>query len=103
MIEPINVYDDDAGSRILSRGGAGRTTPAPRRRCASAPTSPRRHGGSSRRADKKKAQLNCIRHLLSQLDYAEVERPPIDLPQRVRHSDHLRHPVPELMMVPKTH
>ena len=53
--------------------------------------------------DKKKARLNCIRHLLSQLDYAEVERPPIDLPQRVRHSDYLRHPVPESMMVPETY
>jgi polyphosphate kinase 2 len=53
--------------------------------------------------DKKKARLNCIRHLLSQFDYAEVERPPIDLPQRVRHSDYLRHPVPESMMVPETY
>jgi polyphosphate kinase 2 len=50
--------------------------------------------------DKKKARLNCIRHLLSQFDYAEIERPAIELPERVRHADYLRHPVPASMTVP---
>ncbi len=35
--------------------------------------------------DKKKARLNCIHHLLSQMSYREVEREPIVLPERQRH------------------
>ncbi|CAN5700337.1 polyphosphate kinase 2 [soil metagenome] len=50
--------------------------------------------------DKKRARLNCISHLLSQLPYEEVPRPVIDLPQRVRHPDYSRHPVPAIMHVP---
>ncbi|MDR3004422.1 MAG: polyphosphate kinase 2 [Acidovorax sp.] len=53
--------------------------------------------------DKKQARLNCIRHLLSQFDYSEVQRPEITLPERVRHADYIRHPVPEDMMVPKVY
>ncbi|QTD44087.1 polyphosphate kinase 2 [Ottowia testudinis] len=51
--------------------------------------------------DKKKARLNCITHLLSQLPYEEVERPEVVLPPRVRHEDYVRHPVPDSMMVPQ--
>jgi len=51
--------------------------------------------------DKKKARLNCIHHLLQQMPYGEVERPPVVLPARVRHADYLRHPVPEEMVVPE--
>jgi polyphosphate kinase len=50
--------------------------------------------------DKKKARLNCIHHLLSQIPYQEVERDPIILPQRVRNPDYLRGPVPKEMHVP---
>jgi polyphosphate kinase len=50
--------------------------------------------------DKKKARLNCIAHLLSQFDYHEIERPEVVLPQRVRHDDYFRLPVPDAMMVP---
>jgi polyphosphate kinase len=50
--------------------------------------------------DKKRARLNCIRHLLGQMPYAEVERPAIELPERERHEDYLRHPVPQEMVVP---
>jgi polyphosphate kinase len=50
--------------------------------------------------DKKKARLNCIHHLLSQIPYQEVEREPIILPQRVRNPDYLRGPVPKEMHVP---
>jgi polyphosphate kinase 2 len=53
--------------------------------------------------DKKRARLNCIHHLLSQLDYTEVEHPSVSLPARVRHPDYLRHPVPSSMMVPETY
>jgi hypothetical protein len=51
--------------------------------------------------DKKRARLNCIQHLLSLFDYHEIERPPVTLPERVRHPDYLRHPVPAETMVPE--
>jgi polyphosphate kinase 2 len=50
--------------------------------------------------DKKRARLNCIHHLLSQVPYGEVERPPVVLPERVRHPDYSRGPVPQEMHVP---
>jgi hypothetical protein len=50
--------------------------------------------------DKKKARLNCIHHLLSQIPYGEVERAPVVLPQRVRNPDYIRGPIPEEMCVP---
>jgi polyphosphate kinase 2 len=51
--------------------------------------------------DKKRARLNCIAHFLSQLPYFEVEHPPISLPQRERHEDYLRQPVPASVIVPE--
>lgn len=51
--------------------------------------------------DKKKARLNCIHHLLSQVPYTEVERPTVVLPPRERHEDYIRHPVPAEMIVPQ--
>jgi polyphosphate kinase len=50
--------------------------------------------------DKKKARLNCIRHLLSQVPYAEIEHEPITLPNRVHNPNYSRHPVPVEMFVP---
>ena len=50
--------------------------------------------------DKKKARLNCIHHLLSQIPYAEIEREPVVLPDRVHNPDYLRHPVPKDLFVP---
>ncbi|MFG5119283.1 polyphosphate kinase 2 [Methylorubrum sp. POS3] len=50
--------------------------------------------------DKKRARLNCISHLLDQVPYGTVEHPPVVLPDRVRHADYLRHPVPPDMFVP---
>jgi len=51
--------------------------------------------------DKKKARLNCIRHLLSLVPYQDIPREPVVLPQRERHADYLRHPVPKEMIVPE--
>lgn len=51
--------------------------------------------------DKKKARLNCIAHLLSQLPYQELPRPAVLLPARVRHPEYLRHPLPADMYVPE--
>lgn len=51
--------------------------------------------------DKKKARLNCITHLLSQIPYQEIDHPVITLPKRVHNPDYLRGPVPKNMYVPE--
>jgi len=51
--------------------------------------------------DKKKARLNCIAHLLSQLPYQDVPHPAVVLPARVRNPEYLRQPVPASMYVPE--
>ena len=53
--------------------------------------------------DKKKARLNCIHHLLSRMPYKEVEHAAIVLPERERHEDYVRHPVPANMIVPEVY
>ena len=53
--------------------------------------------------DKKKARLNCIHHLLSQLPYQEVPHAPVVLPERVRNPEYLRQPVPASMYVPEVY
>jgi len=53
--------------------------------------------------DKKRARLNCIHHLLSQVPYHDVEHPPIELPDRVFNPDYLRQPVPDEMYVPEVY
>jgi len=50
--------------------------------------------------DKKRARLNCMSHLLSQIPYREVAHQPVVLPARVRNPDYLRGPVPAEMYVP---
>ena len=53
--------------------------------------------------DKKKARLNCIHHLLSQVDYHEVEQPQVLLPDRLRNPEYIRGPVPQEIMVPQVY
>ncbi|UDF29715.1 UNVERIFIED_ORG: polyphosphate kinase 2 [Roseateles sp. XES5] len=53
--------------------------------------------------DKKKARLNCIAHLLSQVPYEDVPKTQIDLPERVRHDDYVRHEPPDEMYVPEAY
>lgn len=50
--------------------------------------------------DKKRARLNCISHLLSQIPYQEVAHEPVALPPRIRNPDYLRGPISEQMFVP---
>jgi polyphosphate kinase len=50
--------------------------------------------------DKKRARLNCIAHLLTQIPYQEVQHDPIVLPARVHNPDYHRTPVPKEMYVP---
>jgi polyphosphate kinase 2 len=51
--------------------------------------------------DEKRARLNCIAHLLTVLPYEEVVKPVVELPERLRHPDYTRHPVPASMFVPE--
>ncbi len=53
--------------------------------------------------DKKKARLNCIHHLLQQMPYQETEHPSVVLPERVRHQDYVRNPVPQNIVVPEVY
>jgi polyphosphate kinase 2 len=53
--------------------------------------------------DKKKARLNCIHHLLSQLPYQEFVQPTIMLPPRERNDDYVRRPVPNEILVPEVY
>jgi polyphosphate kinase len=50
--------------------------------------------------DKKKARLNCIHHLLSQIPYQEVGHVAPDMPARMHNPNYLRGPVPKEMYVP---
>jgi polyphosphate kinase 2 len=50
--------------------------------------------------DKKKARLNCISHLLTQIPYGHIERPEVILPERVHNPDYTREPIPKEMYVP---
>jgi polyphosphate kinase 2 len=50
--------------------------------------------------DKKRARLNCIRHLLSQIPAGEILQEPITLPERVHHPNYIRGPIPKEMLVP---
>jgi polyphosphate kinase len=50
--------------------------------------------------DKKKARINCIAHLLTQIPYQEVEHAHIELPERVHNPDYIRGPIPPEMYVP---
>jgi polyphosphate kinase len=53
--------------------------------------------------DKKRARLNCIHHLLTQIPYEEVPRDPVVLPDRVHNPNYFRAPVPDDMHVPSVY
>ena len=53
--------------------------------------------------DKKRARLNCIHHLLTQIPYAETRASPVVLPAREFNADYLRSPVPEQIIVPSVY
>lgn len=51
--------------------------------------------------DKKRARLNCIDHLLSQIDYEAVEHQEITLPDREFNADYERSVMPKNLYVPE--
>src|SRR5215470_5848035 len=50
--------------------------------------------------DKKRARLNCIAHLLTQVPYQDVQHNSVVLPDRVRNPNYHRGPIPKEMYVP---
>jgi polyphosphate kinase len=50
--------------------------------------------------DKKRARLNCISHLLSQVPYRELSHDPVELPERIHDPQYARTPIPRTMYVP---
>jgi polyphosphate kinase 2 len=52
--------------------------------------------------DKRRARLNCIRHLLSQIPYEDVTRPSVDLPPRPdSRAGYIRPPIVDQNIVPQ--
>ena len=52
--------------------------------------------------DKRRARLNCIRHLLSQIPYKDVTKPPVALPERpLNRSGYVRPPIGDQNIVPQ--
>ena len=53
--------------------------------------------------DKKKARLNCIHHLLTQVPFHDVDRERITLPERIHHEDYYRNrSLPRCLCPPST-
>jgi polyphosphate kinase len=53
--------------------------------------------------DKKRARLNCIHHLLSQIPYQDLPSEQITLPARVHNPDYSRAPLPKDIYVPEVY
>ncbi|SEQ02220.1 polyphosphate kinase 2, PA0141 family [Devosia sp. YR412] len=49
--------------------------------------------------DKKRARLNTIAHLLEAIPYGDVPKQDVVLPERIRHPDYARGPIPKEMKV----
>lgn len=50
--------------------------------------------------DKKRARLNCIHHLLSQIPYGEVPQDTVELPERLHSDEYKRNELPQEVFVP---
>jgi polyphosphate kinase 2 len=53
--------------------------------------------------DKKRARLNCIHHLLSQIPYSELSRTPVRLPTRIHDPNYARAPLSKDLYVPEVY
>src|ERR1700691_3885561 len=53
--------------------------------------------------DKKRARLNCISHLLTQIPYGDVTHQSVVLPERIHDPAYRRDNIPEEMFVPKVY
>ncbi|MEO9592980.1 polyphosphate kinase 2 [Rhodopirellula bahusiensis] len=50
--------------------------------------------------DKKRARLNCIHHLLSQIPYGDVAQDEVTLPDRLHSDEYKRNEIPQEVIVP---
>ena len=50
--------------------------------------------------NKKRARLNCMRHILSMIPYEDLTPPPVKLPKRQDDSEYMRPPMSTMTMVP---
>ena len=50
--------------------------------------------------NKKRARLNCMRHILSMIPYKDLTPPPVELPKRQDDSGYIRPPMASMTMVP---
>jgi hypothetical protein len=53
--------------------------------------------------DKKRARLNCIRHLLSMIPYEDLTPEPIELPALPDKSGYVRPPITDQTFVPEVY
>lgn len=53
--------------------------------------------------DKRRAHLNCIQHILSQIPYEEVAFEPIELPKLDKHTSYVRPPMSDQTFVPEVY
>ena len=53
--------------------------------------------------DKRRARLNCLRHILTKVPWQDMTPPAIDLPPRPEHTDYLRPPINEQFFVPNSY
>ncbi len=52
--------------------------------------------------DKQRARLNCIAHLLNQIEYEDIiTNQKLEIPERQKHSDYIRKPIPVENIVPE--
>jgi hypothetical protein len=51
--------------------------------------------------DKKRARLNCIKHLLSMMPYKDLTPEPIELPKRQPAAGYVRPPMSDQTFVPE--
>jgi hypothetical protein len=86
----------------LESRAAGSSTRAARTRCSATRTSSTRLWVVEA-DDKRRARLNCIAHLLSLVDYADLTPPPIELPPRQEHEEYIRPPMEEQRFVPQAY
>ena len=52
---------------------------------------------------KKRARLNCIHHLLSQIPYDDLTPDPMELPQRSEYTGYIRPPITDQTFVPEVY
>ena len=53
--------------------------------------------------NKRKARLNCIHHLLNQIDYEYITPPEVELPDKQEDNSYIRPPIDEQTYVPEVY